>query len=43
MVKDINDVNFIFTYSWWDSEGDLNNTGTLNYSKIFGVKQKYYV
>ena len=25
MLKDINDVNVIFTYSWWDSEDDLNN------------------
>ena len=25
MLKDINDVNVIFTYSWWDSEKDLNN------------------
>ena len=25
MLKDIKDVNVIFTYSWWDSEEDLNN------------------
>ena len=25
MLKDINDVNVIFTYSWWDSLEDLNN------------------
>ena len=25
MLKDINDVNVIFTYSWWDSQDDLNN------------------
>ena len=25
MLKDINDVNVIFTYSWQDSEEDLNN------------------
>ena len=25
MLEDINDVNSFFTYSWWDSEGDLNN------------------
>ena len=25
MLEDINDLNVIFTYSWWDSEGDLNN------------------
>ena len=25
MLKDINDVNVIFTYSWWDSEEDLSN------------------
>ena len=43
MVKDINDVNFIFTYSWWDSEGDLNNYRNSELFKVFGVKQKYYV
>ena len=43
MLKDINDVNVIFTYSWWDSEDDLNNYRTLNYLKMFGVKQKYYL
>ena len=25
MLKDIKDVNVIFTYSCWDSEDDLNN------------------
>ena len=25
MLKDIKDENVIFTYSWWDSEEDLNN------------------
>ena len=25
ILKDIKDVNVIFTYSWWDSEEDLNN------------------
>ena len=25
MLKDIKDVNIIFTYSCWDSEDDLNN------------------
>ena len=25
MLEDINDVNVIFTYSWWDYEDDLNN------------------
>ena len=25
MLEDINDLNVIFTYSFWDSEGDLNN------------------
>ena len=25
MLEDINDVNIFFTYSWWDSEDDLNN------------------
>ena len=25
MLNDINDVNVIFTYSWWDYQDDLNN------------------
>ena len=25
MLEDINEVNIFFTYSWWDSEDDLNN------------------
>tara|TARA_A100000164_G_C21248783_1_gene470424 strand:- start:166 stop:462 length:297 start_codon:yes stop_codon:yes gene_type:complete len=25
MLEGINDVNIFFTYSWWDSEDDLNN------------------
>ena len=25
MLEDINNVNIIFTYSWWNSKDDLNN------------------
>ena len=40
MLKDINDVNFIFTYSWWDSEGDLNNSRNSELFKDFWSKTK---
>ena len=30
MLEDINEVNVIFTYSWWDYEDDLNN-----YRKVY--------
>ena len=38
MLQDVNEKNIFFTYSWWDSEKDLND---YRHSKLFkGVWNK---
>ena len=40
MLENINDLNVIFTYSWWDYEDDLNNYRNSQFYKNVWSKTK---